>query len=69
MVVPVESRMIHQDGEAAADEHEKEEQIRKVAPADPEGKAMRPARSAFGRSRGRFKVRQSEDRMLQPRKQ
>jgi hypothetical protein len=61
--------MVHQDGEAAADEHEKEEQIRKVAPADPEGKAMGPARSTFGRSRGRSKVRQSEDRMLQPRKQ
>src|ERR1017187_8318780 len=69
MVVPVESGVIHQDGEAAADEHEKEEQIRKVAPADPKRKAMRPGRGAFGGSRGRSKVRQSEDCMLQPRKQ
>src|SRR5665213_373534 len=69
MVIPVKPRMIHQDGEAAADEHEQEEQIRKVAPANPERKAMGPARSTCGRSRGRSKVRQSEESILQPREQ
>ena len=66
MVVPVKSRMIHQDREPAADEHEQEEKVGEVTPANPEGKAMRSARSAFGRSRGRCNMWQAEDRMLQP---
>jgi hypothetical protein len=67
MVVPVKSRMVHQDRESAADEHEEEEQIGEVTPANPEGKTMRTTRSSLSRGRrGRY-MREAEDRMLHPR--
>jgi hypothetical protein len=67
MVVPVKSRMVHQDRESAADEHEEEEQIGEVTPANPEEKTMRTTRSPLSRiRRGRY-VREAKDRMLHPR--
>jgi hypothetical protein len=62
-------KRIHKDGEATADEHEEEEQVGIMAPAHPERKAVRTARSALGRGLRRPRVPQPEDRMLQLNKQ
>ena len=59
--------MIHEDRDTAADQHAEEEEIREVAPANPERKAMRPARSAFRGCRGGRNRRQAEESMLQQR--
>ena len=66
VIVEIEPRMFHQDGKAAADEHEEEKQIEEMAPANPERKAMRAARNAFMRSVCRRDIRKTEDRVLHP---
>ena len=66
VIVEIEPRMFHQNGKTAPDEHEQEKEVKEMAPANPERKAMRAARNAFMRSGCRRNVRKTEDRVLRP---
>ncbi len=66
-VVEIKPRMIHQDRQSAADQHEGEEQIEEVRPANPRRKSVRPARRSGNRRRVRSNVGQPPHVRLNPR--
>lgn len=66
VIIEIEPRMFHQDGKAAAHQHEEEEKIREMAPANPERKAVRPARGAFLRGSRGQNMGQTQGSILGP---
>lgn len=66
VVVEIEARMIHEDGEAAAGKHGQKEKIEEMEPANPAGETVRSSHGAFAQLRDCGHRGQAVEKILSP---